>query len=397
MIRQASDILERITRGIIQVIWPQHAAQMTIPAWAHWVYAVICMAVMIGFISAMAFFLIWLERKIAGRVQRRMGPMVTGIPRKWSGVITYLVKHPGLGTWLGGWLQTPMDAVKLFQKEDLIPEKADRVTFIAAPFLVMTACFMTFVIIPFGPGLIVRDLNIGILYFMAISSLAVVAIVMGGWGSNNKYSLLGGLRSAAQLISYEVPMVFSILSAVLLAGSIRMGDIVAAQQKAFFTGWFICPLFIGFVVYIIAAIAETNRPPFDIPEAESELVSGFNIEYSGMRFAMFYLAEFTNMFLVSAIATTLFLGGWTLPFGLGAALRDYLVSLQVPHIGILAVIGGLIVFFVKTAALVFFIMWTRWTFPRLRADQLMAFCWKLLVPLSLLNLLIASLWAMKFI
>lgn len=389
-----SDILDRIGLPVLNIIRLKilnMAPLKEIPHWMHWIYAALLVVAVIIIISVTALILIWLERKVCGQIQNRMGPMTTG-PR-WKWFVNFLLKHKWWGVWFGGWLQTPMDALKLLLKEDIIPARADRLIFISAPFVVMTACFMTFLVIPFGPGLIVRDLNIGILYFLAISSLAVVAILMGGWSSNNKYALLGGFRSAAQIISYEVPMLFSILSVVILSGSLSMGKIIEAQQHAWGLGWFIFPLFIGFIIYLITAIAEVNRPPFDIPEAESELIAGFNIEYSGMRFAMFFLAEFTNMFVVSAIATTLFLGGWTLPFGI--SLLDTLVRFHIPHAAIIATLGGVMIFFIKTYALIFFIMWTRWTFPRLRIDHLMGFAWKVLLPFSFLNLIIACLWSIK--
>ncbi len=391
--QNVSDFLDKIVLDMarfVYVHWLGRTAPAYVPEWIQLLYPVFCAVAMMAFISATCFFLIWWERKVAGQIQRRMGPMTTGPQWKWF--VSFLMKHRWWGVWCGGWLQTPMDALKLILKEDIIPAKADRLIFITAPFVVMTACFMTFLVIPFGPHLVMRDLNIGLLYLLAVSSFTVIGIIMGGWGSNNKYSLLGGIRSAAQIISYEVPMVFSLLSVIIMAGSLRIGAIVEAQKHNPGIGWFIVPLIIGFIVYLIAAVAEINRPPFDLPEAESELVAGFNIEYSGMRFAMFYLAEFTNMFVVAAVATTVFLGGWTLPFGIEPfiILREW----NIPHWNIWTSVLGVFIFLIKTYIVIFIIMWTRWTFPRLRGDHLMGFSWKVLLPFSFLNLLIACIWVM---
>jgi NADH-quinone oxidoreductase subunit H len=236
------------------------------------------------------------------------------------------------------------------------------------------AAMMTYVVIPFGPGVIVSDLNIGVLYIVAAGSLSVIAVLMAGWGSGNKWSLMGGFRSAAQLVSYEVPLVFALLGPVLMAGTLSMQGIVVWQERHV---WLIVPQILGFLVFLTAGIAETNRPPFDLPEAETELIAGFVTEYSGMKFAMFFLSEFSNMFILAAVSVTLFLGGWSLPFGL-----RFPAALAVP--------GGVAVFFVKTYLLIWVIMWIRWTFPRLRVDQVTAFTWKLLLPTAFLNLAIAG-------
>jgi len=299
--------------------------------------------VVFGFLSLVALFLVWWERKVSAHIQQRFGPMMTG----WHGV-----------------LQTIADALKLIQKEDIVPTLADRKVFYWAPIIAFVCAFAAYIVIPFGKGLIVSDLNIGILYIIAITTFTIISLLMAGWGSNNKYALLGGMRSAAQAVSYEVPLVLSILGVVMVAGSMSMNDIVLAQS-----GWggfrwnlFFQPL--GFVIYIIAATAESNRTPFDLPEAEQELVAGFNIEYSGMKFAMFFLAEFINMFTVSAIAATVFLGGWNGPF-----------------------LPSWVWFMGKTLAIVFVLMWFRWTYPRLRVDQLMEFSWKVLLPLAFVNII----------
>jgi NADH-quinone oxidoreductase subunit H len=305
--------------------------------------------VVFGVLSLLALFLVWWERKIAGHIQQRFGPMRHG----WH-----------------GWYQTIMDAIKLLQKEDILVHTRDRSVFFWAPVICFVAAFLAYVTIPFGEGLIVADLNVGILYIIAVTTFTVLSLLMAGWGSNNKYALLGGMRSAAQVVSYEVPMAASILVVVLFAGSLSMVDIVRAQSGIFVIDWFIVhPVgFIAFLTYITAATAEANRTPFDIPEAEQELVAGYNVEYSGMKFAMFFLAEFVNMFTVSAIATTLFLGGWNGPF-----------------------LPSWVWFLVKTLGVVFLLMIFRWTFPRLRVDQLMEFAWKFLVPLTFANLILAGL------
>lgn len=333
--------------------------------WLEYALMAVVLAVTLGFICVSVLFLVWLERKVSARIQRRMGPMMAGP--------LFLAKK---SMWLGGPFQTIADALKLLVKEDLTPGSVDRIVFFMAPILVFTASLMCYVVIPFGPGLSVADLNVGILYILAVSSMTVLGIMMAGWGSNNKYSLLGGLRSVAQMISYELPMIFALLGPILLAGSLSMQEIVKAQAA---THWFIVPNIIGFLVFIIAGTAETNRPPFDLPEGESELVAGFNTEYSGMKFAMFFLAEFSNMFVVSAVATTMFLGGWSLPF----------VHISSPVLGPLV---GLVVFFVKTYVIIALLMWVRWTFPRMRVDQLMHFGWKILLPFAFVNLLIAAAW-----
>jgi NADH-quinone oxidoreductase subunit H len=305
--------------------------------------------IVFGFLSVMALFLVWWERKVSAHVQQRFGPMMTG----WHGV-----------------LQTIADALKLIQKEDITPTVVDRKVFYWAPIIVFVCAFAAYVVMPFGDGLIVSDLNIGILYIIAITTFTIIGLLMAGWGSNNKYALLGGMRSAAQAVSYEVPLALSVIGAVMVAGSMSMNDIVVAQS-----GWggfrwniFFQPL--GFLIYIIAATAESNRTPFDIPEAEQELVAGYNVEYSGMKFAMFFLAEFINLFTVSAIAATVFLGGWN-----GPLLPSWMW------------------FMGKTLFMVFLLMLFRWTYPRLRVDQLMEFAWKVLLPLAFLNILYVGVFA----
>lgn len=321
---------------------------------------------MLIFLAVSALFLIWLERKISARIQNRMGPMLTGPGMLQNGSM-----------WTGGLLQTVADAIKLLLKELIIPGRADPVPFVIAPILIFAVSVTAFVVIPWAPALSVADLNIGLLYIISVSSLTVLSIIMAGWSSNNKYSLLGGLRSAAQMLSYEIPLLFALLGPILMAGTLSMQGIVMAQYEL--GVWYIVPSFLGAVIYYIAAIAEVNRPPFDIPEAESELVAGYVSEYSGMMFAMFFLAEFSNMMLVSAVAATVFLGGWLVPFMEVPARPDLLYTL----------LGGAI-FFLKMYFLILVMMWIRWTFPRVRPDHLMNLGWKFLLPMAFVNLMICA-------
>lgn len=301
-----------------------------------------------GFVAINTMILVLAERKIAGHMQDRLGPMRVG----WHGC-----------------LQTVADAIKLVLKENLMPKIADKWVFILAPIIVFTPAMMAYVVLPWSPGVIVSDLNAGLLFIIAVGSMGVIGIIMAGWASGNKYSLLGGLRSAAQVISYEVVLALSVMGVVMLNGSLRMGDIVSAQEDLWYV--FLQPL--AFIIYIIAAMAECNRAPFDIPEAESELVAGFHTEYSSIKFAMFFLAEYAEMFVVSAVCATIFLGGWQ------------------PIPGLQGILPPIVWFLVKTYAVVFAMMWFRWTYPRLRVDQLMVFGWKVLLPLAFANLIITGL------
>jgi NADH-quinone oxidoreductase subunit H len=308
------------------------------------IWALIVGIIALGFIAASAMFLIWWERKVSAHIQSRYGPMRVG----WHGV-----------------LQSVADAVKLLLKENIIPAEADKLVWWLAPFIAVVPPVMAFVVLPFGENLIVKDLNVGVLYLMALSSVSVIGIFMAGWGSNNKYSLIGGMRSAAQIISYELPLILSMIIVAMQAGSLSMQKIVSAQ--AGYWNIFHPNMALAFIVYIIAATAEINRVPFDIPEAESELVAGFHTEYSGMKFAMFFIGEYTNLFIISAIAATLFFGGWQGP-----------------------ILPGVVWFLIKSYGIVFVLMWVRWTFPRLRVDQLMGFAWKILTPISFVNLAITG-------
>ncbi len=292
------------------------------------------------------------EMKLSAKMQSRVGPYFAG------------------GRW--GWAQLIADGVKFFQKEDLIPEDADRPVFKAAPILVMVGTVSLFLVIPFGPGLIFEDLSVGIFYALAISSVGTIGVLMAGWSSANKYSLMGGLRAAGQLIAYELPLVLAVVGSVIMAGTMSMSGIVEAQISAGFP--FVLVQFVGFGIFMIAALAELARIPFDMPIAEAELVMGYVTEYSGFRFLFFFLAEFANMFTLSAIAATLFLGGYWLPFVPESTLE---------FTGPLILIG-------KVFLLTFTMIWFRWTFPRLREDQLQTLAWKLLIPLALANIAVTA-------
>ena len=306
---------------------------------------ILACALCLALVALFPIFAVWLERKVSAHMQDRLGPMRVG---GWH-----------------GWAQTIADGIKLLLKEDIIPAGADRLLFKLAPIVVFVGGFAAFVVLPFSSSFIVSDLNIGILYVVSITSLGVVGIIMAGWASNNKYALFGGMRAAAQIVSYEIPAVLAILTVVIEVGSLSMQDIVRAQEGGILN-WFVFRnpfTFLAFFVYYLSSLAEVNRTPFDIPEAESELVAGYHTEFSGMRFAFFFLAEYANMFLVSAIAATLFLGGWN-----GVLSRP--------------ILPGFLIFMLKSVFLVFVQMWLRWTLPRLRVDQLLYLSWKVLLPVS---------------
>lgn len=323
--------------------------------WWFIIASIVAALVFFIIIAGFALFAAYVERKISGHIQDRLGPMETG----WHGV-----------------LQTFADSLKLFLKEDIIPAAVDRKLFVLAPVIVFMSVLAVFVVFPFSEGLVVIELNIGILYVVAISTIIVPGIFMAGWASNNKWSLLGAMRSAAQVISYEIPFCLSIVCAVMVAGELGMQEIVKAQAGGFWN-WFIFNnpfTFVAFFIYFIASLALVNRMPFDIPKAESELVAGYMTEYTGMRWAFFRLAEYGNMLAVSIIAATLFLGGWQAPF---------------PG---LEFIPGLVWFTGKVLFLVFLQIWMRWTLPRLRVDQLMYVCWKVLTPFAFVCIFGIGLW-----
>ena len=327
--------------------------------------------VVLGVLLTGVAYLVWMERKVVAHIQSRWGP--------------YRVGPHGL-------LQPLADALKLLFKEDVTPAGADRFLYLLAPFLTLTMALLAVAVIPFGTTLniagepmplVISDLNIGLLFILAVTSLGVYGIALAGWASNSKYSLLGSLRASAQMISYEVSLGIGLVGVLMLSGSFNLREIVEQQSGFFylsgfpvFPQWNILPQFLGFIVYYISAVAETNRSPFDLPEAETELVAGFHTEYSSFKLAMFLIAEYTNMVIVSCLATLLFFGGWLGPlFG-----PDWLQAL-LPTFW----------FFLKVLAFMFIYIWTRGTLPRFRYDQLMAFGWKFLLPLGIVNILLTAL------
>jgi len=305
----------------------------------------------------------FVERRVWARIQSRVGPNRVGP----QGILQWLV-----------------DGIKLLMKEDIITTEADRVLFSLAPYVVMMGFVGAFVVLPFGSHLIIADMNVGILYVTAITALVVVGILMAGWASNNKWSLIGGIRSAAQIVSYEIPAGLSIFPIVLMTGTLSMQGIIAAQGWAP-PDWFVFAnpfTFVAFFIFFTSALAEGNRTPFDLPEAESELVAGFVTEYSGVRYLIFFMAEWGNLYVIGAVTTTLFLGGW-----------------QIPPITDNPVLRGVLeflTFFVKSYFWVLVAMWIRATLPRTRVDQLMSVCWKYLVPISFVNMLGTALWVLVF-
>jgi NADH-quinone oxidoreductase subunit H len=305
--------------------------------------------------AACAIVFTWMERKVAGFIQSRYGPMRVG---RWHGVA-----------------QPVADMLKILQKEDIIPTEADHRLFILAPLIIFLGSLLAWAAIPFAPGFMAADLDLGLFFIFAVSGMAVIGILMAGWASNNKWALYGAARGAAQIVSYEVPLALAVIPVVMAVGSLNMTDIVTAQQGGI-AGWFLFRnpfLFLAFIVYFICSVAEVNRTPFDLPETESELVAGYHTEYTGMRFAFFFLAEYANLFLVSCIATAVFLGGWWNP---------------VPGLNF----APALMFVIKASLLVFLQMWLRWTLPRLRVDQLMYVCWKVMIPLSLICVVGAGIW-----
>jgi NADH-quinone oxidoreductase subunit H len=319
----------------------------------------------LAFMATFAGVTSWVERRIAGRMMSRIGPNRVGP---------------------GGSLQWIADGLKCFLKEDVIPAAVDSPLFRFAPYLVFSGCFAAFAVLPFGYGLAASNLDIGIFYISAITTFVVLGILMAGWSSNNKWSLLGGIRSAAQMISYEIPTGLAILTIVVLAGTLNMQEIIK-QQGGWPWHWFIFhnPFsFVAFFIFFSSILAEGNRTPFDLPEAESELVAGYLTEYSGMRFVFFFFAEWANLWVMSAVITTLFLGGWQIPGvdDLGSVIAG--ASGAVKYLWILASSAA---FFFKTLCFVFIVIWIRWTLPRLRVDQLMIMCWKYFVPIGFICLM----------
>lgn len=329
------------------------------PFWTTVTELIIIGVLILVFYALVGLFLVYAERKVCALMQNRLGPNRVGP---------------------FGIFQTIADLIKLLFVE-LIPIKnADGLLFNLAPFIVIIASFMAIAAIPFAKGLHAIDLNIGVLYVIAVSAMGVIGVLLAGWSSNNKYSLIGAIRSGAQIVSYELSVGLSIITIVILAGSMQFSEIVEAQRA----GWFIfrghIPAFIAFIIFLISSTAETNRGPFDLAEAESELTAGYHTEYSGIKFAFFFLAEYMNMFIVASIAATIFLGGW-MPFHVGHWDGFNQVMDFIPPF---------IWFFGKTAFVIFMMMWFKWTFPRLRIDQLLTLEWKYLLPINLVNVLIMA-------
>lgn len=306
------------------------------------VMALVYFVVVAVIVTVNIMMILWIDRRFASFFQERLGPNRVGP---------------------FGLLQAANDAVKLIGKESIIPSAADKKVYKLAPLLIFTITMVLYSVLPFGKGMSAANINTGLLFFIAVSSTSTIAILMAGWGSNNKYSLLGGMRSVATMISYEIPMAFSMLGVVMLAGSVNLNSIVSAQG----TVWFALLQPVAFVIFIISAMAELNKAPFDMTEAEQELIGGFHTEYSGMRFALFFMAEYANLFSVAALGVTLFLGGWQGPF-----LPSWLW------------------FMGKVYVFIMVILWFRWTFPRIRLDKMMKLNWKFLIPLSIVNLLVTG-------
>ena len=318
---------------------------------------------LVGILTAVAY-LVLLERKVQAWVQVRLGPMRVG-------------PH--------GLLQPVADVIKLVIKEDITPARADRWVYTLAPIIVLVPALVVFAVIPFGPEtnvfgirmpLHVADINVGLLYIVSIASLGIYGTILGGWASNSKYPLLASLRASAQLVSYEVAVTMTLVSMILMAGSLSMVEIVESQQARGL--WFVFAQPLAFFIYFVGGLAETNRAPFDLPEAEQELTGGFHTEYSGIRFALFFLAEYANMIVIAAVATTLFFGGWLRPFPSVAAL------------GLLDIVPGWIWFLLKTFVLLYVFLWVRATLPRYRYDQLMRLGWKVLIPLAIANVIVTA-------
>ncbi|MFP3915123.1 MAG: NADH-quinone oxidoreductase subunit NuoH [Actinomycetota bacterium] len=317
-----------------------------------WLGLLIKLALVAAIIPVVGMIIGFAEMKLSAKMQNRVGPYYAG------------------GRW--GWAQLIADGVKFFQKEDVIPENADRPIFKFAPALVLASTVALVVVIPFGPGLAFRNLDLGLFYALAISSLSTIGVLIAGWSSGNKYSLIGGLRAAGQLIAYELPLVLSVVGVVVMAGTMNLNEIVLAQGESGIP--YVVPQLVAFLIFMVAALAELSRIPFDMPIAESELVMGYLTEYTGFRFLFFFLAEFANMFTMSAIAATIFLGGYWAP-GLS---EDQLV------------LFGPVILAAKVLLLIFLMLWFRWTFPRFREDQLQAIAWKVLVPVALANIAVTA-------
>jgi NADH-quinone oxidoreductase subunit H len=331
------------------------------PTINHVIWPFIQIGLVVTLVTGWVAYASYLERKISAFMQARLGPM-------------------RVGPW--GLLQPIADGIKLLTKEDFIPEKADRWIFFFAPYIAVAAAFIVFSVIPFGPDwAVITDINIGLLFLLAVSSVGVLALILAGWSSNSKYSLLGALRSSAQMISYEVAMGLSLIGALMFARTLSLSGIVSAQQGD--SIWYIVYQPVGFLIFLVSGIAENNRAPFDLPEAESELVAGFHTEYSGFRWMLFFMAEYAAMVVVSSVAVTVYLGGWYFPF-------VYRLT-EAKGYHNLYVIVSLLVFLVKLTVILYLYFWLRWTLPRFRYDQLMDIGWKWLIPSTLINITLSAL------
>ncbi len=326
----------------------------------HVIWPFIQIGLIVTLVAGWVAYATYLERKISAFMQARLGPM-------------------RVGPW--GLLQPIADGIKLLTKEDFIPEKADRWIFFFAPYIAVAAAFIVFAVIPFGPDwAVVTDVNIGLLFVLAVSSVGVLALILAGWSSNSKYALLGALRSSAQMVSYEVAMGLSLIGALMFARTLSLSGMVNAQ--AVDSVWYLVYQPLGFLIFLVSGIAENNRAPFDLPEAESELVAGFHTEYSGFRWSLFFMAEYAAMVVVSAVAVTVYLGGWYFPFVYGLTEANGYHNLYV--------IVSLLVFLIKLGAILYLYFWLRWTLPRFRYDQLMDIGWKWLIPSALINIGISA-------
>lgn len=312
------------------------------------------------FVALFGLFLVYAERKVCAAFQQRLGPM-------------------RVGPW--GLLQTIADFIKLLMKELITPKRADKFLYNLAPFIVIIASFMAISVVPFAPGLAAFDFDIGVFFVTAVSSISVIGVLLAGWSSNNKYSLIGAMRSGAQIVSYELSVGLALITMIIFAGTMQISGIIEGQRDLWFIFRGHVPAVIAFIVFIIAGTAETNRGPFDLAEAESELTAGFHTEYSGIKFAFFFLAEYINLFIVAAMATVVFLGGWMpLHFGQFEAFNS-----------VMDFIPGLVWFFLKVFAVIFLMMWFKWTFPRLRVDHILNLEWKYLLPINLMNIILMTL------
>lgn len=327
-----------------------------------WIYLLILLLKIIGILAVALGGVVvmnWVERKVCGHIQHRHGPLYVGPI---------------------GIFQPIADSIKLFLKEDITPRNVDKPVFYLAPLLALVPTLLTFAVIPVGPVVQISDINVGLIYIFAISSLGIFGIIMGGYASNNKYALLGGLRSCAQMISYEISLGLSIIGVLIYSGSLSLVKIVEAQQNI----WFVFPQILGWAIFLVSIFAETNRAPFDLPEAEQELVAGYFVEYGSMRWAIFMLSEYVAMISGSCVMVVLFFGGWLpVPF-IGPVIENLLPS------GFVLYAMPVIWFLAKVAFFMFFYVWVRWTFPRLRYDQLMSLGWKILLPLAIFNIFITG-------